>query len=153
MRGMRRSSGQLGKQVTGYEGRVAKLCCGCAARLPSIGESKVTEGLLLVMSLAMDWIGEERARRTMGSPKGWRRAEVWMRTAKWDGGMTQDWKEAVSRCTGISEGTDDEDQWEVDVKDERWELLERYKTGKGKLVEGCYGPEPAGIWNLEFGIY
>ena len=71
-----------------------------------------------------------------------------MRTAKWDGGMIQDWKEAVSKCTGVPEGTNDEDQWEVDVKDERWELLERYKTGKGKLVEGCYGPEPAGLGRL-----
>jgi hypothetical protein len=96
----------------------------------------------------MDWIGEERAKRTVGSPKGWRRAEVWMRTAKWDGETIQDWKEAVSKCTGVPEGVDDEDQWELDAKDERWELLERYKIGKGKLVEGCYGPEPAGLERL-----
>jgi hypothetical protein len=57
------------------------------------------EGLLLVMWLGMEWIGEEKTRRTMGSPKGCKRAAEWMRKAKWEGTVEQDWKGAVEGCT------------------------------------------------------
>ena len=75
------------------------------------------EGLLLVMWLAISWIGKEKAKRTMGAPKGWKRAAEWILTAQWEGKMLQDWKEAVSQCTGVKESTNDEASWEADAEE------------------------------------
>jgi hypothetical protein len=151
--------GNQGKKVVGHGTGEVKLCCECAARLPNIGESRIMEGLLLVMWLGMEWIGEEKTRRTMGSPKGWRRAAEWMRTAKWEGTVEQEWKAAVEHCTGVTEAEGykwdsaeespkKERKWEMEENDNIYMLLERFRAEKGKMIEGCYGPEPEDLKQL-----
>jgi hypothetical protein len=154
-----KATGKKGKKVPGHGTGEVKLCCECAARLPNIGESRIMEGLLLVMWLGMEWIGEEKAKRTMGSPKGWKRAAEWMRKAEWKGTIDQDWKMAVEKCTGVTEAEgykwdsaeespQKERKWEIDENDNIYMMLKRFGEEKGKMIEGCYGPKPEELKQL-----
>jgi hypothetical protein len=107
----------------------------------------------------MEWVGDEKTKRTMGSPKGWKRAAEWMRKAEWKGTVDQDWKEAVEGCTGVTEAEgykwDNEEEsieerqkWEIDESDSIYTMLKQFKEEKGKMDEGCYGPKPAGLKHL-----
>ena len=113
----------------------------------------------MVMWLGMEWVGDEKTKRTMGSPKGWKRASEWMRKAEWKGTVDQDWKEAVEGCTGVTEAEgykwDNEEEsieerqkWEIDESDSIYTMLKQFKEEKGKMDEGCYGPKPAGLKHL-----
>ena len=83
-----------------------------------------------------------------------------MRTANWEGTVEQEWKAAVEHCTGVTEkegykwdsaeeSPKKERKWEMEENDNIYMLLERFRAEKGKMTEGCYGPNPEDLKQLK----